>query len=145
MQPRRRPQISRWSLRQRPTFSDFAVVHTCQNVGRVPSPPPPPTPEGARVSQNGCMFIVQLACMYLRSVCDYFCPRSNPTVVARRPHVGRTLTCHHLPLLCDYTDRWQVFEHVQKPKFECTFTCGYSIVIAQMPYVWRTFTCVHWR
>ena len=75
--------------------------------------------------KNGCAFIVRLACVYVRSVCDNFCPRSNRMVVARRPHGGRMFTCHHLPLLCDQTDHRQVFEHVQKPNFERTFTCGY--------------------
>ena len=70
--------------------------------------------------------VVRLVCVYLRSVCDNFCPRSLAVIVARRPHGGRTFTCHHLPLLCDQTDRRQVFEHVQKPTFERTFTCGYS-------------------
>ena len=97
---------------------------------------------------NGCAFIVRLACVYLRSVCDYFSPRSLVVIIARRPHGGRTLICHHLPLLCDQTDHRQVFEHVQKPNFDRTFTCVHLrllLVIAQMPYVWRTFTCVHWR
>ena len=37
----------------------------------------------------------------------------NGTVVVRRPHGGRTITCHYLQLLCDLTNRRQVFEHVQ--------------------------------
>ena len=37
----------------------------------------------------------------------------NGTVVVRRPHGGRTITCHYLPHLCDLTNHMQVFEHFQ--------------------------------
>ena len=47
----------------------------------------------------------------------------NGTVVARRPHGGRTITCHYLPPLYDHFDRSQVFEH--NLIFARTFTCDY--------------------
>ena len=50
-----------------------------------------PPPQGARVSQNGCVFIVQLACVYLRSVCDYFCPRSLVVIIPQLSHADRML------------------------------------------------------
>ena len=57
----------------------------------------------------------------------------NGTVVVRRPHGGRTITCHYLPHLCGLTNRMQVFEHFQKPSFELTFTGDYPKL-----YRWRS-------
>ena len=69
----------------------------------------------------------------------------NRKVVAQRPHGGRMFTCHHLPLLRDQIDRRQVFEQVQKTKFENTFTCDYSGDRTNAVRLTYTFTCVHWR
>ena len=107
----------------------------------------------ARVSQNGCAFIVLLACVYLRSVCDYFCPRSLVVIITRLSHGDRmvdvrslAITCHFSAtkliagrfLKCSNTKFWT---HVHLRLLAVTST----LEIAQMPYVWRTFTCVHWR
>ena len=68
----------------------------------------------------------------------------NGTVVVRRPHGGRMITCHYLPLLCDLTNSKQVFEHVQNLVLNLR-ALAITLVIAQMSYVWRTFTYVYLR
>ena len=120
MQPRRRPPISRWSPRQRPTFFT-SPWHIPAKIW-VECPPPPPG-GGTSVAKRLRVYRatgVRLLAVSLRLLLPKKFSGDNPMVVPSRPHGGRTLTCHHLPLLCDLTDRWQ------EPNFECTFTCGYS-------------------
>ena len=57
----------------------------------------------------------------------------NGRVVVRRPHGGRTITCHYLPLLCDLTRRKQVFEHFQNLVLNLR-SLAITLVIAEMPY-----------
>ena len=52
---------------------------------------------------------VRLLAVSLRPLLPKKFSGDNRTVVTRRPHGRRTLTWHHLPLLCDQTDRRQVF------------------------------------
>ena len=68
----------------------------------------------------------------------------NGRVVVRRPHGGRTITCHYLPLICDLTSRKQVFEHFQTLVLNLR-SLAITLVIAEMPYVCRTFTYVYLR
>ena len=78
---------------------------------------------------------VRLLAVSLRLLVPLKFSGHNRKVAARRPHGGRTFTCHHLPLLCDQTDCRQVF--VQKLNFERTFTCDYyySDRTKLIPYV----------
>ena len=68
----------------------------------------------------------------------------NGRVVVRRPHGGRTITCHYLALLCDLTSRKQVFEHFQNLVLNLR-SLAITLVIAEMPNVCRTFTYVYLR
>ena len=58
-------------------------------------------------------------CVYLRTVCDYIFYRTPPAwwTYVDLPSPTTSQRPNH---------RWQVFEHVQKPNFERTFTCGHS-------------------
>ena len=61
----------------------------------------------------------------------------NGRVVVRRPHGGRTITCHYLPLLCDLTRKKNLLLNLR--------SLAITLVIAEVPYVCRTFTYVYLR
>ena len=57
----------------------------------------------AGVSQNGCAFIVRLACVYLRSVCDYFCSRSLVVIIAWLSHGDHMVDVRSLAITCHFS------------------------------------------
>ena len=69
--------------------------------------------------------VARLSCDWRAFTCGQFATTSALEVIAWLSHGDRMVdTRHHLPLLCDQTDRSQAgFEHVQKPNFVRTFTC----------------------
>ena len=83
---------------------------------------------------------VRLLAVSLRLLLPLKFSGDNRTVVARRPHSGRTCTNHHLPLLCDQTGRRQVFEHVQKPNFGYAIGCRSEHKIIAIAIFWHHIT-----
>ena len=84
----------------------------------------------------------------VRSVCDYFCPRSLVVIIARLSHGERMVDVRSFAITCHFSATKLIaarFLNMFKNLILNARSIAVTLVIAQMPYVWRTFTCVHWR
>ena len=129
-----RPPISRGSPRQRPAFSRSRrsrAPHVSLRRGTYlpkcgsSAPPPPPSTSVAKWLRVDRAIGVRLLAVSMRLLLPKKFSGDNRTVVARRPHGGRTLTCHHPPLLCDQTNHRQFKNQIFNAR-SLAFTSGYS-------------------